>query len=70
MSTICLHPEVKSKLWGGQFWTEGYYVNTVGQYANEDVIQRYIDKIGNPVEEKILEDGVETYVIAYENIYY
>ena len=41
-----LHPEVKTKLWGGQFWTEGYYVNTVGQYANEDVIQRYIQEQG------------------------
>lgn len=41
-----LHPEVKSKLWGGQFWTEGYYVNTVGQHANEDVIQRYIQEQG------------------------
>ena len=37
-----LHPDVKSKLWGGNFWTSGYYVNTVGQYGNEDVIQKYI----------------------------
>ena len=22
-----VHPEVKKKLWGGQFWTSGYYVN-------------------------------------------
>lgn len=28
------HPEVKNKLWGGKFWTSGYYVNTVGQYGN------------------------------------
>jgi putative transposase len=33
-----LHPEVKSKLWGGDFWTSGYYINTVGQYGNENVI--------------------------------
>ena len=37
-----LHPEVKVQLWGGQFWSDGYYINTVGQYANEEVIQRYI----------------------------
>ena len=42
-----LHPEVKQQLWGGQFWTSGYYVNTVGQYANEDVIQRYIQEQGD-----------------------
>ena len=42
-----LHPEVKSQLWGGHFWTSGYYVNTVGQYANEETIQRYIHEQGN-----------------------
>ena len=41
-----LHPEVKCKLWGGDFWTSGYYVNTVGQYGNEDVIQKYIQNQG------------------------
>ena len=25
-----IHPEVQQNLWGGQFWTDGYYVNTVG----------------------------------------
>jgi REP element-mobilizing transposase RayT len=25
------HPEIKKFLWGGQFWTDGYYLNTVGQ---------------------------------------
>jgi REP element-mobilizing transposase RayT len=42
-----LHPEVKTQLWGGQFWTSGYYVNTVGQYANEETIQKYINEQGN-----------------------
>ena len=42
-----LHPEVKNQLWGGIFWTSGYYVNTVGQYANEDVIQKYIQNQGS-----------------------
>ena len=41
-----LHPEVKQKLWGGNFWTAGYYVNTVGQYANETVILKYIQNQG------------------------
>ena len=42
-----LHPEVKQQLWGGNFWTSGYYVNTVGQYANEETIQRYINEQGS-----------------------
>lgn len=29
-------------LWGGSFWTSGYYANTVGQYAIEDAIRIYI----------------------------
>ena len=40
------HPEVKQKLWGGKFWTSGYYVNTVGQYANADVIRAYVKNQG------------------------
>ena len=29
-------------LWGGNLWTSGYYVNTVGQYASRDVIEQYV----------------------------
>lgn len=41
-----LHPEVKKILWGGKFWTSGYYTNTVGQYGNEKVIREYVKKQG------------------------
>ena len=41
-----IHPEVKRKLWGGNFWTSGYYANTVGQYANEEVIKKYLQEQG------------------------
>lgn len=40
------NPEVKRKVWGGKFWTSGYYMNTVGHYANEKVIKEYIEKQG------------------------
>jgi len=46
-----LHPEVKKQLWGGQFWSSGYYVNTVGQYANEEIIQKYITEQGSEKKE-------------------
>ena len=26
--------EIKKQLWGGELWTKGYYLNTVGQYKN------------------------------------
>lgn len=45
------HPEVKEKLWGGQFWTKGYYVNTVGKSANEAVIQRYVKEQGRTYQQ-------------------
>lgn len=40
------HAEVKKMLWGGKFWTSGYYANTVGQYGNEKVIKEYVQKQG------------------------
>jgi putative transposase len=35
-------PEVKEKLWGGEFWGKGYFVNTVGQHGSEKVIAAYV----------------------------
>ena len=45
-----LHPEIKEMLWGGKFWTSGYYVNTVGQYSNEEVIRAYVKNQGKEKE--------------------
>ncbi|MBT3323493.1 MAG: IS200/IS605 family transposase [Anaerolineae bacterium] len=39
-------PHVKKQLWGGEFWTDGYYVSTVGQHATEDVIKLYVKNQG------------------------
>ena len=41
-----LHPEVKEQLWGGEFWTKGYYVNTVGRHGDENTIQAYVQAQG------------------------
>jgi len=40
------HPEIKKKLWGAKFWTSGYYINTVGQYGNAEVIKKYVKNQG------------------------
>ena len=37
---------VKKQLLGGEFWTDGYFVSTVGEHANEDVIREYIKNQG------------------------
>ena len=51
------HPEIKVKLWGGNFWTSGYYANTVGQYGNEEVIRKYVENQGKEKEYKKVYDG-------------
>lgn len=48
---FCRHKEVKKKLWGGRFWTSGYYMNTVGQYANAEVIKSYVKEQGSDYKE-------------------
>ena len=40
------HEEVKTFLWGRQFWTDGYYINTVGQYGNLAMLENYVKKQG------------------------
>jgi len=36
-------PDLKKKeLWGGEFWSDGKYIETIGESANEEVIKRYI----------------------------
>lgn len=49
--------EVKSKLWGGNFWTSGYYANSLGQYGNKDVIKKYIENQGKEMNYQKLYNG-------------
>ena len=46
------NPEVKQKLWGGEFWTKGFYINTVGRHGDENTIQRYVKEQGTEKEYK------------------
>src|SRR5258708_7988535 len=43
-------PSVKKKLWGGEFWSDGYYVSTVGQHGTETTIANYVRKQGHQQE--------------------
>lgn len=45
-----LHPEVKKQLWGGEFWTKGFYVSTIGRHGNESTIQIYVKSQGREKE--------------------
>jgi putative transposase len=41
-------PSVKAALWGGEFWTDGYYVATVGERADWTTVEKYVQKQGKP----------------------
>ena len=49
------HPDVRTELWGGEFWGDGYYVGTVGHEVTEDVVKRYINNQGKESNHKPLE---------------
>ncbi len=51
------HPGIKKQLWGGSFWTSGYYANTVGLYGSRDVIKTYVSNQGSEKKYKKLYDG-------------
>lgn len=39
-------PQVKKQLWGGEFWSDGYFASTVGKHGNETMIGRYVKSQG------------------------
>ncbi|MEE9445716.1 MAG: IS200/IS605 family transposase [Cocleimonas sp.] len=39
-------PHVKKQLWGGEFWTDGFYASTVGKHGNEKMISTYVKNQG------------------------
>jgi REP element-mobilizing transposase RayT len=41
-----LAPGVKRALWGGEFWSDGYFISTVGKHGTEKVIGDYVKNQG------------------------
>jgi putative transposase len=41
------HPELKRDLWGGEFWSDGYYASTVGTGGNWAVVEQYVKNQGH-----------------------
>ena len=37
-------PQVKRRLWGGEFWEDGYFARTVGDKVTAEVIRKYIQR--------------------------
>lgn len=40
-------PYVKKALWGGEFWTDGYFITSVGKHGNESIIKNYVKNQGD-----------------------
>jgi len=40
-------PDLKKELWGGEFWTDGYYIGTVGTGGSWAVVERYVKNQGS-----------------------
>ena len=40
----CLY--VKRQLWGGEFWSDGYFASTVGKHGDEAMIENYVKNQG------------------------
>ena len=39
-------PEIKKELWGGEFWTDGYYISTISGRGSRNTIENYIRNQG------------------------
>lgn len=36
------HPELKKRVWWWQFWSDGWYIWTVGDWTNSEIVKKYI----------------------------
>src|SRR5579864_1692014 len=43
-------PEVREELWRGEFWTDGYFISSVGRHQSETAIGRYVKNQGKEKE--------------------
>ncbi|MAG02796.1 IS200/IS605 family transposase [Candidatus Pacearchaeota archaeon] len=52
------YPDIKKELWGGEFWSDGGFVGTVGEGINAEIIRKYIKNQGRKPEQLKLVDFV------------
>lgn len=49
-------PHVKKQLWGGEFWSDGYFASTVSKHGDESTIANYVSSQGKGDYQKLHED--------------
>ncbi len=52
-------PQVKKELWGGEFWSDGYFAATVSQHGDENMITKYIKDQGKESHYKKLHENFQ-----------
>ena len=55
------HPEVKEQLWGGEFWSDGYFINTVSKFGDESTISKYVREQGLEKTYKVITQNKSTH---------
>ena len=45
-------PELRKELWGGEFWSDGYYLATVSERGNWNTVRRYVENQGKTTSGK------------------
>lgn len=43
-------PELRKKLWGGEFWSDGYYLNTVSERGDWKTVEQYVANQGKTMQ--------------------
>ena len=51
------HSELRTVLWGGQLWTRGYYMCTVGRTGSENAVRKYVQSQGRTSEYHALHES-------------
>jgi putative transposase len=45
-------PEIRKQLWGGEFWSDGGYVGTIGDGVTAEIIKDYVENQDSPEEKE------------------
>lgn len=43
-------PELRKELWGGAFWSSGYFINSVSRHGSESTIRLYVRQQGQSAD--------------------
>ena len=47
------YPALRKQLWGGEYWSDGGYIGTVGEGTTESIVRKYIQEQGSVREKEL-----------------